>query len=152
MKNALLIFVFTFFSIEIHAQENISSSYDSLLANKLGADVYGMKTYVFANLVRGKVKIQDKTRATEIQKGHLENIRRLAAEGKLVLAGPFLDNTDVRGIFIFNVPTIEEAQVMIETDPAIIEGVLDMELRLWYGSAALMQITEIHNKISKTNP
>ncbi|WP_157593110.1 YciI family protein [Rufibacter tibetensis] len=53
----------------------------------------------------------------------------MAADGKLTLAGPFLDNGDVRGIFIFNVNTIEEAEV----DPAVKAGRLIMESHPWYG-------------------
>ncbi len=69
--------------------------------------------------------------------------------GKLVLAGPFMDEGDLRGIYIFNVTTIEEAQSLTETDPAIQAGSLVMELKPWYGSAALMGVNSEHDRISK---
>jgi len=81
----------------------------------------------------------------------MDNITRLAEEGKLVLAGPFLDTGETRGIYIFNVETIEEAEELTSTDPAIKAGRLIMELHPWYGSAAVVQINELHKKIAKIN-
>jgi uncharacterized protein len=129
--------------------ENSKVTYDSTLAKKLGADDYGMKKYVMAFLKKGPNRDQDSATAAEIQKGHMANINRLANEGKLIIAGPFMDDFDIRGIFIFNVETIEEAEALTKTDPAIKSGRLSMELHPWYGSAALMQVDENHKKISK---
>jgi hypothetical protein len=63
-----------------------------------------------------------------------------------------LDNTELRGIYVFNVKSIEEAQKLCETDPAIKAGSLEMELHPWYGSAALLKVTEIHAKLAKKQP
>lgn len=131
-------------------QEEIIS-YDSVLAIQLGADDYGMKPYVMAFLKRGPNRSQDSITAAKLQRAHLDNISKLAEEGKLILAGPFFGNDDLRGIYIFNVETIEEAQKLTETDPAIQEGRLVMELNQWYGSAALIKVNEIHNRIAKIN-
>lgn len=128
-----------------------NSKYDSLLAQKYGADEYGMKVFVMAFLKSGKVKSSSETERNDLQMEHLKNIIRLANEGKLVLAGPFMDNGDIRGIYIFDVKTIEEAQELTSTDPAIKAGVFEMELHLWYGSAALMELNNIHNTIQKTS-
>ena len=74
---------------------------------------------------------------------------RMAEEGTLVLAGPFLDNGEVRGIYIFNVATVKEAEALTKTDPAIQAGRLVMELHPWYGSAALMEVNQLHKKVQK---
>ncbi|RWY57179.1 YciI family protein [Mucilaginibacter gilvus] len=124
-------------------------AYNAALAQKLGADQYGMKKYVMAFLKEGPTKITDAKAGQELQMAHLRNIMKLAAEGKLVLAGPFMDDHPIRGIFIFNVATIEEAQGLTATDPAIKAGTLVMELHPWYGSAALMQVVPIHNTLEK---
>jgi uncharacterized protein len=126
-----------------------ANTYDSVLAKKLGADQYGMKHYVMAFLKTGPTRITDSLKRIELQKAHLKNIIRLANEGKLIVAGPFLDDQPVEGIFIFNVETIEEARALTNTDPAIQSGELVMELRPWYGSAALVEITGLHQRIQK---
>jgi uncharacterized protein YciI len=125
------------------------SVYDAALAQKLGADQYGMKKYVMAFLKEGPTKITDAKAGQELQMAHLKNIMKLAAEGKLVVAGPFMDDQPIRGIFIFNVESIEEAQKLTATDPAIKAGTLVMELHPWYGSAALMQVVPIHKTLEK---
>jgi uncharacterized protein YciI len=129
--------------------QNKNPQYDAQLAQKLGADEYGMKTYVMAFLKAGPNRPKDSTARAELQKAHLKNITRLVAEGKLIVAGPFMDDQPIRGIFIFNVSTIEEAKALTETDPAIKAGSLVMELHLWYGSAALVETVDIHKKIEK---
>jgi uncharacterized protein YciI len=126
------------------------NSYDSVLAKKWGADQYGMKQYVMAFLKKGS-KTVDSSQRNQLIQGHLKNIGRLAKEGKLLLAGPFLDNGDLAGIFVFNVTTIEEARKLVATDPAVKAGLFDMELHPWYGSASLMEVVNLHNKGQKNS-
>lgn len=147
MKNLLLL-LFMVLGYVAYAQTPV---YNKALADSLKADEYGMKKYVIAFLKRGPNRGQDSATAAQLQRAHMDNIQRLAKEGKLVVAGPFLDNGDLRGIYIFDVTTLEEAQKLTETDPAIKAGRLQMELHLWYGSAALMKTNEIHNQIAKIN-
>jgi uncharacterized protein len=128
--------------------EPSKSSYDAALAKKLGADERGMKTYVFVNLIRGK-KTYEKAERDKYIAGHMENIGKLAESGTLVLAGPFFDDNDIRGIYIFDVDTLEKAKALVETDPAVKAGVFEFEMRLWYGSAALLELNRIHNSIKK---
>jgi uncharacterized protein YciI len=112
--------------------------YNKALADSLGADEYGMKMYVLVILKSGANKTQEKAKLDSLFSGHMQNIRRLAKEGKLVVAGPLEKNTkEYRGIFILNVKTIEEANVLLQTDPAVSAKIFDAELYSWYGSAAL---------------
>lgn len=124
-------------------------TYDSIKAMNYGADDYGMKTYVMAFLKRGPNREIDPQRANQLQIEHLRNINRMAKEGKLVLAGPFLGNGDLRGIYLFNVSSIAEAEALTQSDPAIQAGSLAMELMEWYGSAALMAVNNIHKTIAR---
>ena len=55
------------------------------------------------------------------------------------------------GIFIFNLKTVKEADEMLVTDPAVAAGRFSYEVYSWYGSAALMDVTSIHNRIDKTS-
>lgn len=129
----------------------IEPEIDSSLIKKLKADEYGMRHYIIAFLKRGPNPPKDSVEAAKLQKAHLENIMRLADEGKLILAGPFTDDDEVRGIYIFDVATIEEARKLTETDPAIQAGSLIMELKPWYGSAAIMIVPDVHKKLEKKN-
>lgn len=130
--------------------ETLNDTFDQKLADKVGADEYGMRRYVMAFLKTGPNQDQDSTTAVQLQRAHLDNINRLAKEKKLIVAGPFLDDSNIRGIYIFNVATIEEAESLTKTDPAIKAGRLVMELHPWYGSAALMECVDIHKKVAKT--
>nr|WP_294949060.1 YciI family protein [uncultured Mucilaginibacter sp.] len=148
MLRLKLLLPLLFIGMACFAQNN-KPVYDAALAKKLGADEYGMKKYVMAFLKEGPTKITDTKAAQDLQMAHLKNIMKLAAEGKLVVAGPFMDDQPIRGIFLFNVETIEEAQALTATDPAIKAGTLVMELHPWYGSAAIMQVVPIHNTLEK---
>jgi len=156
MKKIILLVILVLLSsceveIESNADLEYSTSFDSLKAAKYGADDYGMKKYVMAFLKRGPNRDQDSITAVELQRAHLKNITKMAEDGKLVLAGPFFDEGEVRGIYIFDVETIEEARSLTETDPAIKAGRLVMDLRMWYGSAALKEISEIHNSLKRSS-
>ena len=129
-----------------------SAVFDPDLAAELGADEYGMRQYVIAFLKSGPNRDQDSTEAAKLQQAHMANIQRLAEEGSLVLAGPFLDSDTLRGIYIFNVSSVEEARALTASDPAIQAGRLEMELHPWYGSAALQRVNAIHERISQENP
>lgn len=128
-------------------------NYDAALARKVGADKMGMRSYVLAILKTGPkdAEITGDERK-EMFEGHFANINRLATEGKLAIAGPFGKNEKTfRGLYIFNVKTIEEAQALVNTDPVIKSGMMIAELVPWYGSAALMEVNRIHNTITEDN-
>jgi uncharacterized protein YciI len=128
---------------------NDSTLFDAEMAKRTGADEYGMKQYVMAFLKAGPNRDQDSVTAADLQRAHMDNINRMAEEGSLVVAGPFMDDTDLKGIYIFNVKTVEEAKKLTESDPAVKAGRLVMELHPWYGSAAMVEINSIHKKLSK---
>lgn len=124
-------------------------SYDSAKAAEYGADAYGMKKYVMAFLRKGPNRNLDSTEAANLQMAHLENIGKMAEAGKLVLAGPFFGDGDIREIYIFNVESLAEAEELTNSDPAIQAGSLVMDLKEWYGSAGLVAVNEIHKTLAK---
>lgn len=124
-------------------------TYDSVKAAEYGADDYGMKKYVMAFLKSGSNRNLSDEERIILQKAHLENIVKLAEKGKLVLAGPFFGSGEIRGIYIFDVQSLEEAEKLTNSDPAIQAGSLEMELREWYGSAALKDLNNIHKSLEK---
>ena len=126
-----------------------NNGFDQELADALGADEYGMSPYVMAILKSGPNPAPNEAVRDSLFRGHMDNIQRMAEEGMLVMAGPFLSDPEWRGIYIFDVKTVEEARALTETDPAIQYGSLVMELKPWYGSAALKELNQRHKKIAK---
>jgi uncharacterized protein YciI len=126
------------------------SSYDAALAQRLGADERGMRPYVLVILKTGPATNLSDEERTRLFNGHMANINRLAEEGRLVVAGPLGANErQYRGIFIFTVSTIEEAAALVATDPAVEAGVFAYEAYPWYGSAALMELPAIHQRLQR---
>lgn len=100
---------------------------------KEGDTTYVMRRYVMVLLHRGKkANKYSKEESAKIQAGHMENIGRLAKEGKLLVAGPMGDDTDLRGIFILDCETIDEAKALVDTDPAVVAGKLKPEYHPWW--------------------
>ena len=102
-----------------------------LLAQEEEKPKYEMKTYQMVFLYKGENRNQDSLEVEKIQAGHMANIQRLADEGKLIVAGPFLDDKDLRGIFIFDSESEVDVKALVETDPAIITGRLRYEIHPW---------------------
>lgn len=124
--------------------------YDSVLAKSLGADEYGMKSYIFAILKTGPNKTEDKAVRDSLFRGHMDNINRLAEAGNLVIAGPFGKNDkQYRGIFILNTTSVDDAKKWLSGDAAISAGIFEVEYFPWYGSAALPVYLPVHETISK---
>ncbi|HBG69960.1 MAG: hypothetical protein A2W93_05565 [Bacteroidetes bacterium GWF2_43_63] len=146
IKNLFLLFCLLLSSVFTKAQE-----YDKALADSLGADEYGMKMYTFVILKTGPTVITDSVRLNELFNGHMENINRLSAEGKLIVAGPFAKNDQkFRGLFIFNTTSEEEVLQMLQNDPTIREEIFEAEIFQWYGSAALPLYLDDHAKIEQS--
>ena len=91
-----------------------------------------IKQYWFVMLLKGPNRDQDSVTAAKIQQGHMANINRLYNAGKLKVAGPFGDDGNWLGIFIFDSPSKEEVEKDLKTDPAIESGRLNYDIRPWY--------------------
>ncbi|KLT68289.1 YciI family protein [Flavobacterium sp. ABG] len=149
MKKSIFTLAFLLLNLVGFAQAT-ESKYDEKLAKSLNADEYGMKKYVFCLLKSGTNTTASKEETKKLFEGHMTNIGKLVKEGKLVIAGPFMKNErNYRGIYIFNVETIEEANALVATDPAIQAKLLEAELTPWYSSASLQEVLKLHDKIAK---
>ncbi|MDT0628128.1 YciI family protein [Alteromonas sp. W364] len=129
---------------------NSYAEYDEELAASVGADDYGMKSYVMVLLVTGDKTVEDKAERDKAFAGHFANMSQLAEEKKLVVAGPFVEARPKRGLFIFNTDSLETAEAWVKTDPAVKAGIFNYELYKIYSSAALMLVNEQHKKLQKT--
>jgi len=96
---------------------------------------YEMTTYQVAFLRKGPAWTPGSTPELEkLQAAHLAHIGKMAASGKLVIAGPFSDGGELRGMFIFRVDTLEEAKALAEQDPAVKAGRLVLEWHAWFAA------------------
>jgi len=105
-----------------------------------------MKNYFMVILTKGPNRDQDSVTLAKLNDGHMSNIERLSNEGKLILAGPFLDDGNMRGIFVFNVATKEEAVTLVESDPALKAGRFAYEIHPWMGPKKLISVLKKPNK------
>jgi uncharacterized protein YciI len=101
-------------------------------SSKDTAQKFEMKQYWVVFLKKGANRTQDSISAAKIQDAHMRNIDRLAALGKIVMAGPMGYDKDLRGIFIIDAKDSAEAAGYINTDSAIITGRLRFELHPWW--------------------
>lgn len=122
-------------------------AFDPALAQRYGADARGMRGYVMVLLRTGPVKVPAGPERDAMFRGHFANINRLAAEGKLVLAGPFDGVDGWRGLFIFATTDLEQARAWVASDPVVEKGEMVPELHRYYGSAALMAVNELHARL-----
>ena len=91
-----------------------------------------LKQYVFGMLRKGPHRDQDEATAQKIQAGHIAHLEKCGKEGKLLIAGPFGDDGDWRGILIYDVPTVDDARKLCDADPAVASGRLVCELHPWW--------------------
>jgi uncharacterized protein YciI len=125
------------------------AGYDAELARATGADEQGMRKYVLVILKSSSTPMPAGPARDAMFKGHFANMQRLAADGKLVLAGP-LDKVDGwRGLFVFAVEDIEEAKKLVATDPVVAQGEMVAEYHRYFGSAALMLVNDWHGRLTK---
>lgn len=99
---------------------------------KKAAEEMNIKEYWFVLLKSGPTRNQDSATAAEIQKAHMANINRLYYDGKLKVAGPFGEDGDWQGLFIFDCKSKEEVEQLLKTDKAVASGRLTYEIHSWY--------------------
>jgi uncharacterized protein YciI/uncharacterized damage-inducible protein DinB len=91
-----------------------------------------MVTYYMVFLKKGPKWSPEVTpESTKIQAGHMENMKAQYLAGRLVLAGPFGDNGDLRGLQLFKAASLEEAKTFAAEDPAVKAGRLTAEIHPW---------------------
>jgi uncharacterized protein YciI len=92
-----------------------------------------MSTVYLVLLKKGPAWTAQKTPETQaIQEGHMANIKAMWAAKKLIVAGPMDDDGDTRGVFVFQVGTLEEAKALTQADPAVKAGRLVAEIHPWW--------------------
>ena len=95
-------------------------------------DTVLMQQYFIAFLKRGPNRSQNKEEADSLQTLHLAHLGRMYEEGYADISGPFGDDGDIRGITIYNTPTLEMADSLANMDPMVKAGRLEIEIHPWW--------------------
>ena len=102
---------------------------------KDGDTTYVMKRYYMGFLMRVVDRPElDSAKSAEIQAAHLAYMSQNAEDGVLMIAGPFGDDGDMRGVVIYDVATKAEADSIISNDPAVKAGRLRIDVKPWWAA------------------
>ena len=106
------------------------------------ADKDVMHRYYMVLLRRGPAWTADKTpESQKLGEGHMANIHKMAAAGKLIVAGPFEapegDRSALAGVFVFDVATKQEVEALVAGDPAVAAGRFTVEILPWWSKERL---------------
>lgn len=134
MKNCLTIFFFAIANIAFSQNITIDSLGFETFSYEEGDSTYVMKKYFMAFLKRGSNRSHTDEEAAKIQSEHLAHMDRLAKEGKINIAGPFADDGTIRGIVIYSVTSLKEAELLTSLDPAVKAGRLEIELHPFWAA------------------
>ena len=105
----------------------------SINAEYIEEEVSRGQQYFLVLLQRGPRERNNAEVLKDFQQRHLQHIFKLRRLGKLVLNGPTLVDSDLRGICIYNLSTAEEVQRCVKSDPMVEAGFLIPEVYPWLG-------------------
>lgn len=97
-------------------------------------DTVIMQQYYIVFLKRGENRSQNKQEADSLQALHMAHLGRMYEEGYADISGPFGDDGDIRGITIYNVPTLQIADSLARLDPMVQAGRLAVEVKPWWAA------------------
>jgi len=97
-------------------------------------DTILMQQYFIAFLKSGPNRSQTKKEADSLQVLHLAHLSKMYKLGFADISGPFGDNGDIRGITIYNVPTLQLADSLANSDPMVKAGRLVIEIHPWWAA------------------
>lgn len=126
-------FILGFIILAVLGSDVSGRSKRPVTPERIEKEISRAKSYYLFIYLLGPDREQDTKTASEIQQQHLAYLFSLRDERKLVLQGPVLEDTDLRGIGILNVRTREEADRIVSNDPAVKAGRLKYEMYEWMG-------------------
>ncbi len=98
------------------------------------ADTILMQQYFIAFLKSGPTRSQTSAEADSLQSLHLLHLSRMYELGYADISGPFGDDGEIRGITIYNTPTLEMADSLAHLDPMVKAGRLVIEIHPWWAA------------------
>lgn len=97
-------------------------------------DTVLMQQYFIAFLKAGPNRSQNNKELDSLQNLHLEHLGRMYELGFADISGPFGDEGEIRGITIYNVPTLQMADSLAHLDPMVKSGRLLIEMHPWWAA------------------
>ena len=97
-------------------------------------DTIIMQQYFMAFLKSGPVKSANKKQLDSLQALHLAHLGRMYKEGYADISGPFGDDGEIRGITIYNTPSLKMADSLANLDPMVKSGRLVIEIHPWWAA------------------
>lgn len=97
-------------------------------------DTIIMQKYFIAFLKSGPNRSQPEEEANRLQEQHMAHLGKMYELGYADISGPFEDNGDIRGITIYNVPTLRMADSLANADPMVKAGRLVIEMHPWWAA------------------
>jgi uncharacterized protein YciI len=105
----------------------------------------GMKRYQMVFLRKGPNTNTPSADILKMQQAHLDGLKKLNHEGVNVLFGPFLDNTELRGLAVLDVPDADAARKALAEDPLVKSGRLLVDVKPWYSETNVFGLPETPN-------
>lgn len=120
-------------TVEERAEDLQELGYQTFVYGEEG-EKHLMQQYYIVFLKSGNNRSQDSATAAELQKQHMAHLNRMATDGYLSLAGPFADDGEIRGIAVYNTPTMQMADSLARLDPMVEAGRLEVEIHPWWAA------------------
>lgn len=95
-------------------------------------DTVIMQQYFMVFLKKGPNRNQTKAVADSLQNLHMAHLGKMYEEGYADISGPMGDDGELRGITIYNVPTLKMADSLANMDPSVQAGRLIIEVKPWW--------------------
>lgn len=97
-------------------------------------DTILMQQYFMAFLKTGPIRGQNEEETAELQEQHMEHLTKMYELGYADISGPFGDDGELRGVTIYNVPTLKIADSLANADPMVKAGRFVIEIHPWWGA------------------
>jgi uncharacterized protein YciI len=98
-----------------------------------------METVYFGFLNYGPTRMADQATANRLQSEHLAYMSGQNKDGRLILAGPFVNGGSRGGIVVYRAASLAEAKRYAEGDPMVKIGRLEVEQHEWYVARGVLK-------------
>lgn len=99
-------------------------------------DTILMQQYFMVFFKKGMVRPQNEEEAEILQQEHIAYLKKMQALGYVDISGPLADQSAIRSISIYNVPTFKKAGSLAKLDPLVKTGQVTVEIHPWWVAKA----------------